>query len=342
MKIFISHSEKDADLAAELVFLFEGKGLGSKDIFSYSTLGYGIKIGNDIYENIKQTLTNNDIFYIFIFSNEFLKSATCLMEMGAAWVTSENVTCLIASPNLTFGDIPPAIGTGRLSINLFEKSTTELSHQLIKLGTQIDSLFNKNRDNEVWIRRLELFIKRCNPILEERIHQNNLSKIVSEFYPDSSNLLRFSEFISKAKKNIFISGASLNCLCLIFTELQKKIAEGVELHLISLDKDSPEVFSSYASFYQCSSGEQIVNELQSNQYLKRLIQLGAKYKVSKIITPIALSAIDYTTDHGCIIVRQNLMGTPTANCPHFLIPFTDKIWYPKYQEQIKLLQESSI
>ena len=44
-----------------------------------------IPTGNNIFEYLKENI-NRDILVIFLWSNEYLKSAACLNKMGSAWI----------------------------------------------------------------------------------------------------------------------------------------------------------------------------------------------------------------------------------------------------------------
>lgn len=48
-----------------------------------------IPAGNNIFEYLKQNI-QKDIFVIFLWSNEYLKSAACLNGMGAAWIVESD------------------------------------------------------------------------------------------------------------------------------------------------------------------------------------------------------------------------------------------------------------
>jgi TIR domain-containing protein len=94
-KIFISHSSKDMKLVGELIDLIETIGVDSKDIFCSSFEGYGVSLGENFLERLRNEL-NNNVLVIFVLSQNFYESPICLCEMGATWIkTNEHIPILI-------------------------------------------------------------------------------------------------------------------------------------------------------------------------------------------------------------------------------------------------------
>jgi hypothetical protein len=97
MKIFISHSSKDADYGNALVNLLTGVGISGDHIIFTSNDAYGIPIGQNIFYWLKNRITEKP-HIIYLLSPEYYKSVACLNEMGAAWVI-ENKHTMIFTPN---------------------------------------------------------------------------------------------------------------------------------------------------------------------------------------------------------------------------------------------------
>ena len=97
MKIFISHSSKNADYGNALVNLLTGVGINGDQIIFTSNDAYGIPIGNNIFEWLKTRITEKP-YVLYLLSPEYYKSVACLNEMGAAWVI-ENKHTMIFTPN---------------------------------------------------------------------------------------------------------------------------------------------------------------------------------------------------------------------------------------------------
>lgn len=85
MKVFISHSSKDAEIAKSLSFFLKNLNM-DVDIFCTSISG-GISQGDDFVHRIEKELENSDIFVPLI-SKNYLKSSYCLIELGYAYSKS--------------------------------------------------------------------------------------------------------------------------------------------------------------------------------------------------------------------------------------------------------------
>ncbi|MDE5575657.1 MAG: toll/interleukin-1 receptor domain-containing protein [Bacteroidales bacterium] len=95
-RIFISHSSDDIKYVKPFVELLESLGLDKKTMFCSSVKGYGIPIGQNIYEYLKTEFIDKNILVVMIMSNNYYNSEPCLNEMGATWVMSkEYITILV-------------------------------------------------------------------------------------------------------------------------------------------------------------------------------------------------------------------------------------------------------
>jgi hypothetical protein len=144
-KVFISHSNKDKAYVEEIIDLIETIGLNSSQIFCSSFDGYGIDLGDNFLERIKEEL-NENVLVLFILSENFYQSPICLCEMGATWIkTKEHIPILIPpfDFNQVQGVIPLTQGfkiDDSLKLNLFKE--------------KIEKLFLlKPIDNSVWERK---------------------------------------------------------------------------------------------------------------------------------------------------------------------------------------------
>jgi len=151
-KIFISHSSSDKQFVEELIDLIETVGLESNRIFCSSFPGYGIDLGENFLERIKDELDEN-ILVLFVLSDNFYKSPICLCEMGATWIkTNEHIPILI--PPFDFNDIQGVIPltqgfriNDKLKLNLFKE--------------KIEKLFNlQTIDNSTWERKRDRVLNR--------------------------------------------------------------------------------------------------------------------------------------------------------------------------------------
>jgi len=102
MKIFVSHSSKNAGYGRALVNLLTGVGVTHDSIVFTSDPSYGIPVGNNIFDWLKAQISDRP-FVIFLLSPEYYSSVACLNEMGAAWVV-ENQHAAIFTPDFDLND----------------------------------------------------------------------------------------------------------------------------------------------------------------------------------------------------------------------------------------------
>lgn len=125
-KVFISHASKDADIVEEMIEILETIGLDSNQIFCISFEGYGIGLGENFLDSIKEELSS-DSLVIFMLSKNFYESPVCLCEMGATWVLAkEHIPVLV--PPLDYSDVNGVIPLTQgfkinesLKLNLFKE-----------------------------------------------------------------------------------------------------------------------------------------------------------------------------------------------------------------------------
>lgn len=94
-RIFISHSSNDIKYVKPFVELLESLGLNRQTMFCSSVNGYGIPIGQNIYEYLKAEFTDKNILVVMIMSDNYYSSEPCLNEMGATWVMSKEYLTIL-------------------------------------------------------------------------------------------------------------------------------------------------------------------------------------------------------------------------------------------------------
>lgn len=99
MKIFISHSSKNANYGQALVDLLVSIGINSEQIIFTSNDAFGIPTGQNIFNWLKARI-NEKPHVIYLLSTEYYSSIACLNEMGAAWIV-ENEHTIIFTPDFT-------------------------------------------------------------------------------------------------------------------------------------------------------------------------------------------------------------------------------------------------
>jgi hypothetical protein len=93
MKIFISHSSKNSDYGNALVELLIGVGVHGDNIIFTSNDAYGIPIGQNIFNWLKNRI-NEKPHVIYLLSPQYYSSVACLNEMGAAWIVENEHTMI--------------------------------------------------------------------------------------------------------------------------------------------------------------------------------------------------------------------------------------------------------
>lgn len=95
-KLFLSHSQKDKPYGDAVVSLLMKVGLGAENILYSSEPSCGIPIGQNIYDYLRQTIEDG-AYMIYLLSDNYYESISCLNEMGAAWMR-QNDFLLLATP----------------------------------------------------------------------------------------------------------------------------------------------------------------------------------------------------------------------------------------------------
>lgn len=85
MKVFVSHSSKDAEIAKALSFFLKNLSMDI-DVFCSSISG-SINQGEDFVQCIENGLSNSDVF-IPLISKNYIESKYCLIELGYAYSKS--------------------------------------------------------------------------------------------------------------------------------------------------------------------------------------------------------------------------------------------------------------
>lgn len=102
-RLFISHSSKDKIKIEKFVdFLVLGMGIAHNDIFCTSLNGT-LLIGEFFMEQIRNELKDCEKVICFI-TQDYLKSITCISEMGAAWYQKGKIIPIVVNP-LTFANL---------------------------------------------------------------------------------------------------------------------------------------------------------------------------------------------------------------------------------------------
>lgn len=134
-KLFISHSSEDKDAVKAIVDFLEDMCVPKEKIFCSSIPEYGIPLGKDIFEYIKQQFVEFELHVIYILSSNYYNSPACLNEMGAAWVLQEKYTTFLL-PGFQPIEIKGAINAAKMSIKL-DECEDDLSYRLDELAKEL-------------------------------------------------------------------------------------------------------------------------------------------------------------------------------------------------------------
>ena len=143
-KIFISHCQKDESVVRRLIKFLGDIGVprDKEHIFCSSYTGLGVIVGEKISEYIKNEF-DDDIIVLFIFTENYFKSAPCLCEMGATWIkTKEHIPIII--PPFEFEGIKGFIDRDVKGINIINSS------DLYELKKKIESIYDIEPNWDNW------------------------------------------------------------------------------------------------------------------------------------------------------------------------------------------------
>lgn len=155
--VFISHSSADKEFADALVTLLENLGFNNTNLFCSSISGYGIKLGGDIFDTLRNLFNEHNLFVIFIHSPRYYDSPISLNEMGAAWVLKTD-SCSFLTKDMDFSMMKGVVNERNISIKVDKENTetllNELKDKLIKLFG-LESI-----DSNKWERKRKSFMEK--------------------------------------------------------------------------------------------------------------------------------------------------------------------------------------
>lgn len=140
-KIFISHASADKEVCDAFVDILENLGVPEDEILYTSSPRHGVPGDMDIFEYLRSNISSG-ITVFYMLSDNYYKSAYCLNEMGAAWITQNDSSTFIL-PNLTVG-IRGVIDGNKKAYNLSEPL------ELIQLKGKILEAFGGKISEAKW------------------------------------------------------------------------------------------------------------------------------------------------------------------------------------------------
>lgn len=159
--VFISHKSEDKDFVEPLVDLLESMGLNKDTLFCSSVVGYGIELGGDIFDTLRELFRNHDLFMIFIHSPRYYQSPVSLNEMGAAWILRTDF-CSFFTKDMDFTKLKGVINGSNIGIKV---DADDAAGRLNELYDKLQKIFNLTPlDHNLWERKRNAFLKLVNAI----------------------------------------------------------------------------------------------------------------------------------------------------------------------------------
>ena len=159
-RIFISHSSKDVAYVSLLVDLLSGMGLNQTHVFCSSLPGYGIPVGKNIYDYLREQFFQYDLHVIIVHSENYYNSAICLNEMGAAWVLKQTSTSILL-PKFGYEQMKGVMDNQYIAIKL-DAPLLDLQHRLNQFYNNIVSEFELSKlEDIIWQQKRDAFINGC-------------------------------------------------------------------------------------------------------------------------------------------------------------------------------------
>lgn len=156
-KIFISHSTKDLIVVKEFVSLLESFGLTDDHIFCSSVPGYGIPLGENIYDFLNKQFNQFNLLVVFILSDNYYNSVACLNEMGATWMNKNDYQAILLN-DFKVQDIKGAIDPRNICFSINDK------YRLNDFKDKLITSFSiKKRDSSRWEQLRDEFIEKIIP-----------------------------------------------------------------------------------------------------------------------------------------------------------------------------------
>lgn len=159
--VFISHNSKDKEFVESLVDLLESIKLNKDTLFCSSVVGYGIELGGDIFDTLRELFKNHDLFMIFIHSPRYYQSPVSLNEMGAAWILRTDF-CSFFTKDMDFTKLKGVINGSNIGIKV---DADDAAGRLNELYDKLQKIFNLTPlDPNTWERKRNAFLRLVNAI----------------------------------------------------------------------------------------------------------------------------------------------------------------------------------
>ncbi len=205
-KIFISHSTNDVAIVEKLVTMLEQIGVKQSQLFCSSIAGYGIPQGaGDLYDYIRNEMSNDNLFVIMMLSPNYYSSPVCLNEMGAAWVKQSAYQSILL-PGFRYSEIKGAVNPRDMSFSLADRENRNLVLNEFK-NRIIAHLGLSDIDHSLWERFRDKFTEEVDQIAqlspEEKPVTTEKTELQVELSTDDERVVLWyilSQKVRKVKK----------------------------------------------------------------------------------------------------------------------------------------------
>lgn len=158
-KLFISHSSKDKGFVNALVDLLEYLGFDENILFCSSIPGFGIPLGQNIFDYLRSQFEQHCLFVIFIHSPRYYESSVCLNEMGAAWILKSSYFSLLTK-DMDFLKMDGVVSNQEIAVKVDAADAKLRLNELRESLLQYFSLQPKNQSR--WENKRDEFLRITN------------------------------------------------------------------------------------------------------------------------------------------------------------------------------------
>lgn len=170
--VFISHSGKDAAYVEAFVELLQYLGLHEEDVVCTSVDGFGIPLGENIYDWLVEKFQKYELHVIYILSRNYYNSPACLNEMGAAWAMKQKWDGMLL-PGFEFEDIAGCIDNRQIALKL---DAPNANHKLGELKDKLIAEFGLRAPSPTgWEKYRDAFVKKAAEIREHELASHDFS-----------------------------------------------------------------------------------------------------------------------------------------------------------------------
>lgn len=176
--VFISHSSKDKAFVEALVELLESIGFDESNLFCSSVDGYGIRLGEDIFNTLKNLFLEHELYVLFVYSPRYYNSTVSMNEMGAAWVLRANYYSLLTK-DMSYNEMSGVVNSNSIAIKV---DSDDAKARLTELKEKLCAAFSfKDISGVKWERKRDKFLEVVNSI-DITSNDNNFSDSVDKEY----------------------------------------------------------------------------------------------------------------------------------------------------------------